>query len=166
MPAKASGHAATSRAERLVVARREILLHGARQLRRLLPLRARLLDRVVRPSGAAARLGGLLRHQRLELADHRFARRRLLLQLNLVAVLVAIEEPIARGAEALPDRLRLRLPHRTDRLPLGLQLLQLRRRCSHSVDSASASASTQSASLRARLAAHSSLRCLGLPDGA
>ena len=47
---------------------------------------------------------------------------------DLVAVLVALEEAIARGAEALPDRLGLVLLHRTDRLPLGLQLLDARPR--------------------------------------
>ena len=105
MPAKASGHAATSLADRLVVSRREILLNRARQFGRLLPLRARLMDRVVQTVRRGRRLGGLLRNQRFEFANHRFADRRLLLQFNLVAMLVAIEEPIARRPESLPDRL-------------------------------------------------------------
>ena len=43
-------------------------------------------------------------------------------------MLVSLEETIARAAEALPDRLGLRLAHRPDRLPLRLQPLDLRRR--------------------------------------
>ena len=64
---------------------------------------------------------------RLELADDRLARAGLLLQFELIAVLVAVEEPIAGGAEAVPDGFGLRLAHRPDRLPLGLQPLDLRR---------------------------------------
>jgi len=60
-------------------------------------------------------------------ATRGLANRRLLLQLNLIAVLVAIEEPIAGGTEALPDSFRLRFPDWTDLLPLGLKLFQ--RRC-------------------------------------
>ncbi len=45
----------------------------------------------------------------------------------LVAVLVAVEEVVAGGAEALPHRVGARLLDRADRAPLGLQPLELRR---------------------------------------
>ena len=45
------------------------------------------------------------RQQRFELADDGFARLGLRDQLDLVAMLVALEEPIARGAEPLPHGL-------------------------------------------------------------
>src|SRR5262249_41024296 len=47
------------------------------------------------------------------------------LRFDRLAVLVALEEPVAGGAEALPDRLRLVAAHRAYSLPVGLQLLDL-----------------------------------------
>ena len=81
------------------------------------------------------------------------------LELDLVAPLVAIEERVAGGAEALPDRFRLVAAHRTDRSssrsagggspPAAL---------SHSREAASSSARAHSASFCARLADQVSLR--------
>ena len=87
-----------------MISRGEILLNGARQLGRLLPLRACLLDRVVqiRP-GAGSRLSGLLRDSASSSRITRLANGRLFLQLDLIAMLVAIEEPVAGGTETLPD---------------------------------------------------------------
>ena len=45
-----------------------------------------------------------------------------------MALLVPLEKAIAGRAEAMPDQLGLVLPYRPDRLPLGLQPLQLRGR--------------------------------------
>src|SRR5204863_10083740 len=54
------------------------------------------------------------------------ARRDALLARDVVAQRVAREEPVACGAEALPDRLRPALLDRTDRLPFRLQRADLR----------------------------------------
>ena len=50
------------------------------------------------------------------------------MQRHRVAVLEALEEQVARGAELVPDRVRLALLHRADRLPVDLQPLDARRR--------------------------------------
>src|SRR5688572_25056481 len=63
--------------------------------------------------------------QRFEAPDNFIARRRLRSELQLVAMLVPIEKAVARRAEPLPDRLRLRLADGADRLPFGLQPLDL-----------------------------------------
>ena len=62
----------------------------------------------------------------LELGEERLAIGLLGFELDLVAPLVAFEERVAGGAEALPDRLRLVPAHGADRLPLGLQPSNLR----------------------------------------
>ena len=123
MPGERGRPRGNEAAERLVIAGRQILLQAARQLRRLLPAGACVLNRLVE---MLRRIRGpaLVRQQPFELANHLVARFCLLLELQRIAVLVALEEAIARFAEALPDDLRLRLPHRADRLPLRLQLLE------------------------------------------
>jgi hypothetical protein len=107
-----------------VIAGCELLLHRARQFWRLLPLRPRLLHELgeafrCRRRAAVRRDGS---RQRFEVADHVGTRRRLRLQIHLIAVLVAIEKRVAGGAEPLPHRVGLRAAHRTDLLPLDLQL--------------------------------------------
>src|SRR4029079_7613960 len=111
---------------RLVVPGGEILLHLSRELRRPLPLDARLLHRRIEALRRIAYRLSVVRQQAFEVADDDVARRRLLLQRNLVAMLVPVEEAIARAAEPLPDGFGFRLPHGSDRLPLGLQALELR----------------------------------------
>ena len=86
------------------IPRGQILLKRARQLRRLLPSDSRLLNDTVEILGRRALRSAVGRHERLELANHRVANGGLLLQFDLIAVLEAIEEAVARGAEALPDR--------------------------------------------------------------
>src|SRR5207244_8706622 len=60
-----------------------------------------------------------------ELGANRFARGRALAARDLVPLGESHEEAIAGPAEALPDRLRSALLDRTDRLPLGLEALDL-----------------------------------------
>src|SRR5690606_29339457 len=68
------------------------------------------------------------RREPLEILDHGLPWLGLLEQLELVTMLVALEELVAGRPESGPHRLRLRLAHRTDGLPFGLQGLDLRGR--------------------------------------
>src|SRR5436190_1898547 len=67
------------------------------------------------------------RHQAFELRDGGFAVLHLALERGRVAVLEALEEQVAGAAELVPDRVRLALLHRADRLPINLQPLDARR---------------------------------------
>ena len=92
-------------------------------------------------------------------ATMRFARGDALVAGDVVALGVAREEAIAGAAEALPDRIGPRLLHRSDRLPLGLQPSQLRRRPAPSRSTRRAlPPCTHSASFFARFSAHAALR--------
>src|SRR5262249_7801087 len=65
------------------------------------------------------------RDERFELGAERFARRLLRLARDRVPPLVALVEGVARGPEALPERLGPRLLHGPDRLPFGLEPFHL-----------------------------------------
>ena len=144
VPAKADGHRAMSAAN----GRREPLSstravsgstpRAACSCCQRLPI-SRTLARSAGPSGdapgsgrdlpQASHLGRFDRQrQRLELGADRLARRDPLRPCDVVAAGIAREEPIAGAAEALPDRLGPALLDRADRLPLGLQAPELRRR--------------------------------------
>src|SRR5207249_318546 len=92
----------------------------ARQRRGLLPAFTQGAQRLVQ------RLGGLLgrrRAQALQLREDRLARRDAGLEIDLVAALVALEEAIAGGVEAPPERFGLAATHGAEGLPFGLQPL-------------------------------------------
>ncbi len=94
----------------------------ARHLAGLLPAAAQaphpLQQGVDRPVGD-------LRGQRLGVGDQRLAPGHAVGERLRVAGAIALHERVARGAEPLPHRFRLRLLHRADGLPLGLERLQL-----------------------------------------
>ena len=139
VPLKASGPARDEREQRRVDALGERRQRVARQLGSLDPSRARRLHLRVEVVGLrrVGRVGG--RQQRLELGDRRFAIGHLALQRRLIAVLEALEEQIAGGAESFQiasDLLFLTGPivfHST------CSCLMRDAACSHSVDSASCS---------------------------
>src|SRR5262249_32507591 len=63
--------------------------------------------------------------ERLQLADDCLARRDPLAARDVVPLRIARKEIVAGAAEPLPQRFGAALLHRTDGLPLGLQLLDL-----------------------------------------
>ena len=121
------------RAIAIDAARGDLLLPAAAQTRapsRQRPRRAG--GRVERPRAALRPSGSSvdrrLTRERLELGADRLARRDALGARDVVALRVAREKASHARAEPLPDRLRPALLHRPDRLPLGLQPLDLGRR--------------------------------------
>ena len=92
---------------------------------RLPPGRLRRLEARRRGRRAARRASPSAGSERLELRADPLARLLRGLPRVLVAVLVAVEEVVAGGAEPLPHRLGPALLDRPDRAPLGLQPLEL-----------------------------------------
>ena len=110
---------AVARAGEALVERFQLVL---RQAARLAPRRLRGLhagDEVV----GRLRRRGVRRGERLELRADPLARLAGGFARVRVAVLVAVEEAVAGGAEALPDGVGAALLDRADRAPLRLQLL-------------------------------------------
>ena len=94
---------ATSRSDRLVVSRGEILLKRREAVRGRAAKWFVPVGLSCRDCQAQAGSRGLLRNEGFQFANHRVSDRRLLLELDLVSMFVAIEEPSARGPETLPD---------------------------------------------------------------
>ena len=120
---RVAGHDALERADEALAERIGAVADDRRRLVPAGAQRAHLLEQIGR--GAFRRIRRERLRHGFELGDQLFAIGLLRLELDLVAPLVAIEERVARGAEALPDRLRLVAADRADGLPLALQAADL-----------------------------------------